>query len=444
MESASAWTTLSQRLQIAIVGAGWAGLAAAITATQKGHQVSLIEASKFWGGRARSIHTHSEDFPPLDNGQHILIGAYHKTLSMMQTVGIHLETAFWRRPLHLRYLDGSGLSLPNKSFPINLLQGIAFNPCWSARDKWQLFKTAWQWQGMNFECAEDLTVADLCQNMTRTVWQDLMEPLCVSALNTPAHEASGKVFLRIMKDALFGPAGSSDLLLPRLDLGQLFPNSAIKWLEKNGAACQSGQRIDSIVDSGINPSKAPRWQLGENKFDHLVIATPAWDAAHLLEKFNAAWASTAQQLKYETIATVYVQGPLDFKLPQPMLALRTTQGSPAQFAFDRGQIYTEANTPGLLAFVVSANKLSKEDVTHQVMGQLSALLIQLGQDALRIEAFKVIQTVVEKRATFACVPNLKRPSARPCEGITVCGDYVEGPYPATLEGAIISGIQAVP
>jgi hydroxysqualene dehydroxylase len=238
--------------------------------------------------------------------------------------------------------------------------------------------------------------------------------------------------------------GSSDLLLPRLDLGQLFPNAAIKWLEKNGASCQSGQRIESIVDSGINSSKAPRWQLGKHQFDHLVIATPAWDAAHLLEKFNAAWASTAQHLKHETIATVYVQGPLDFKLPLPMLALRTSQGSPAQFAFDRGQIYTEAGTPGLLAFVVSANKLSKEDVTHQVMGQLSALLIQLGQDALRIEAFKVIQTVVEKRATFACIPNLKRPSARPCQGITVCGDYVEGPYPATLEGAIISGIQAVP
>jgi squalene-associated FAD-dependent desaturase len=444
MESASAWTTLSQRLQIAIVGAGWAGLAAAITATQNGHQVTLLEASKFWGGRARSIQPNFADHPPLDNGQHILIGAYQQTLSLMQTVGINLEKALWRRPLDLRYADGSGLSLPNKSFPLNLLQGIAFNPCWSVADKWQLLKTAWHWQGMHFECAEDLTVADLCKNMTPTVWQDLMEPLCVSALNTPAHEASGKVFLRIMKDALFGPAGSSDLLLPRLDLGQLFPNSAIKWLEKNGAACQSGQRIDSIVDSGINPSKAPRWQLGENKFDHLVIATPAWDAAHLLEKFNAAWATTAQQLKHETIATVYVQGPLNFKLPQPMLALRNTQGSPAQFAFDRGQIYNEAGTPGLLAFVVSANKLSKDDVTHQVMGQLSALLIQLGEDALPIEAFKVVQTVVEKRATFACTPNLKRPSPKPCHGITVCGDYVEGPYPATLEGAVISGIQAVP
>ncbi len=127
-----------------------------------------------------------------------------------------------------------------------------------------------------------------------------------------------------------------------------------------------------------------------------------------------------------------------------MLALRTAQAYPAQFAFDRGQIYTEAATPGLLAFVVSANKLSKEDVTYQVMGQLSALLIQLGQYTLRIEAFKVVQTVVEKRATFACTPDLQRPSARPCQGITVCGDYVEGPYPATLEGAIISGIQAVP
>ena len=444
MESASAWTTLSQRLQIAITGAGWAGLAAAITATQKGHQVTLLEASKFWGGRARSIQTHFEDCPLLDNGQHILIGAYQKTLSMIQTVGIDLEKAFWRKPLDLRYADGSGLSLPNKSFPINLLQGIVLNPCWRVVDKWQLMKTAWQWQAMNFECAEHLTVADLCHNMTPTVWQDLMEPLCVSALNTPAHEASGKVFLRIMKDALFGPAGSSDLLLPRLDLGQIFPNAAIKWLEKNGASCQSGQRIDSIVDLGNNPNEAKRWQLGDDKFDHVVIATPAWDAAHLLETFNSEWSTTANQLKHETIATVYVQGPLDFKLPQPVLALRTAQGSPAQFAFDRGQIYTEARTPGLLTFVVSANKLSKDDATHQIMAQLSALLIQLGQDALRIDAFTVVQTVVEKRATFACVPNLKRPIARPCEGITVCGDYVEGPYPATLEGAIISGIQAVP
>jgi len=324
------------------------------------------------------------------------------------------------------------------------LQGICMNSCWSAVDKWRLIKTSWQWQSMNFECAEILTVADLCQNLTPTVWQDLMEPLCVSALNTPAHEASGRVFLRIVKDALFGPAGSSDLLLPRLDLGELFPSNAIKWLEKNGASCQTGYRIESIVDLGNQTNQGPLWQLGNNQFDHLVIATPAWDAAHLLETFNAGWAATANQLRHEAIATVYVQGPVDFKLPRPMLALRTAQGSPAQFAFDRGQIYSEAQTPGLLAFVISANKQSKEDVTRQVMKQLSDLLPQLAPATLRIEAFSVIQTVVEKRATFACTPRLMRPNATPCQGITVCGDYVEGPYPATLEGAVMSGIQAVP
>jgi len=127
-----------------------------------------------------------------------------------------------------------------------------------------------------------------------------------------------------------------------------------------------------------------------------------------------------------------------------MMALRTTKASPAQFAFDRGQIYLEANTPSLLAFVISANKESKDVVASQVMGQLSAFLDQLGYDKLTLEDFKVVQTVVEKRATFACTPNLERPSAMPCQGITVCGDYVQGPYPATLEGAIISAIQAVP
>jgi len=444
LESASLGKALNQALKIAVVGGGWAGLAAAITATQKGHHVTLLEASRFWGGRARSISSHLDNASPLDNGQHILIGAYQQTLSLMRTVGIDLNRAFLRRPLDLRYADGSGLSLPNTSFPFNLLQGIALNARWRTIDKWRLFKTAWQWQRMNFECAEHLSVAELCQNLTATVWHDLIEPLCVSALNTPAHEASGKVFLRIMKDALFGPAGSSDLLLPRLDLGELFPNAAIQWLEKKGVSCQTGQRIDHLFDLGSKPGENLRWQVGSESFDHLVIATPAWDAAHLLMAFNSEWATAAQQLKHKAIATVYLQGPLDFQLPNPMLALRTSPGCPAQFAFDRGQIYTEAHTPGLLAFVVSANTESKEAVTSQVMSQLNALLNQLGQGALRIEAFKVIQTVVEKRATFACTPNLERPSATPCQGITVCGDYVQGPYPATLEGAIMSGIQAVP
>ena len=107
MESASAGTALTQARKIAVIGAGWAGLAAAITAVQAGHQVTLFEASRHWGGRARSLPlTYNGRSTSLDNGQHILIGAYQQTLALMQTVGVDLEAALWRMPLNLKDPQG--------------------------------------------------------------------------------------------------------------------------------------------------------------------------------------------------------------------------------------------------------------------------------------------------------------------------------------------------
>ena len=71
------------------------------------------------------------------------------------------------------------------------------------------------------------------------------------------------------------------------------------------------------------------------------------------------------------------------------------------------------------------------------------LLKTLGYSAEDIDRLQVRQTVVEKRATFACTPHLQRPPANPHPHLSVCGDYIEGPYPATLEGAVMSGIQAI-
>ena len=67
----------------------------------------------------------------------------------------------------------------------------------------------------------------------------------------------------------------------------------------------------------------------------------------------------------------------------------------------------------------------------------------LGHSQNEIDSLEVLQTVVEKRATFACTPSLDRPGSHPHPGLSVCGDYIEGPYPATLEGAVMSGIQAI-
>ena len=98
--------------------------------------------------------------------------------------------------------------------------------------------------------------------------------------------------------------------------------------------------------------------------------------------------------------------------------------------FDRGQL---GGPPGLLAFVVSASSADRDAAQRDVLAQARA---QLG---LNLTA---VQTVVEKRATFACTPGLRRPAMQILPGLRACGDYVEGPYPATLEAAVRAGVAA--
>ena len=102
-------------MKLAIIGAGWAGLAAAVTATQAGHQVSIFEAAHAIGGRARAVTSTLPDGTPvnLDNGQHILIGAYSETLRLMRLVGVDPSTALLQVPMTLLFPDGRGVRLPN-------------------------------------------------------------------------------------------------------------------------------------------------------------------------------------------------------------------------------------------------------------------------------------------------------------------------------------------
>jgi hypothetical protein len=134
-------------------------------------------------------------------------------------------------------------------------------------------------------------------------------------------------------------------------------------------------------------------------------------------------------LHYTAITTVYAWSPAA-RLPLPLLALRHHEAAPAQFVFDRGQLGGPA---GLLAFVISASLGERDTLQTQVLQQAHA---QLGLE------LQPVQTVVEKRATFACTPALQRPGQLVAPGLLACGDYVTGPYPATLEGAVRSGIQA--
>ena len=118
-------------MKIAVIGAGWAGLAAAVRATEAGHAVTVYEMAARPGGRARELVI---DGLALDNGQHILIGTYRASLALMHTVGVDIGAAFERRPLELRYPDGRGLRLP--AGPAWLVLGLGVMRCrgWNLND----------------------------------------------------------------------------------------------------------------------------------------------------------------------------------------------------------------------------------------------------------------------------------------------------------------------
>jgi hypothetical protein len=294
---------------------------------------------------------------------------------------------------------------------------------WTLTDRLALLGTASNWALRGFECHPALSVGALCRDLPPRVRALLIDPLCVAALNTPAQDASATVLLRVLRDALFSGRGSADLLLPRRPLSELLPEPARRWLTEAGADLRWRRRVQAL--SFIHG----QWHLDGEDFDRVVLACSAAEAARLSAPLAPAWSARAAALRYEPIVTVYLRCE-GARLAAPMMALLEGPQAPAQFAFDHGAL---GGAPGLFALVVSGAGPWVErglDLTAQAaQKQVSNLL----------PGACILQVLAEKRATFRCTPGLDRPPTVVAPGLVAAGDYVEGPYPATLEGAVRAG-----
>jgi squalene-associated FAD-dependent desaturase len=416
----------SRPLRIAVVGAGWAGIAAAVHARSAGHEVEVFEMAAQPGGRARTVRVAGRS---LDNGQHILIGAYQATLELMQHIGADVSTLLRRMPLALQYPDGQGLRLGGGAPVPAFVRAVLGQRGWSWPQRLSLLTIAAGWAARRFRCAEALTVAELCQRLPATVRAQLIEPLCVAALNTPASQASAQVFLSVLRDALFSSPGSSDLLLPGAPLGALLPQPAAAWLDAHGVRVHTRSRV-SRLNTGL-----AGWELDGKPFDAVVLACNAAEAARLCAILAPAWSAMAAALRYEPIITVYLHCP-GARLALPMMALHADAQSPAQFVFDLG---AQGSVTDVFAFVISgARAWLERGLDAAAQATLAQAIQAFGPDTWP-QTPVLLHVAAEKRATFACTPDLKRPPASVAPGLWAAGDYVAGPYPATLEGAVRSG-----
>ncbi len=427
--------------RVAVVGAGWAGCAAAVELCRRGQQVTLFEAARTLGGRARRVDIGGSI---LDNGQHILLGAYRETLRVMRMVGIDPRDALLRLPLQMRYpagCDGMDFMTARLPAPLHLAFALLRAQGLAKEDKLALarFSTTARWMG--WRLSNDCTVAELLERFEQTARLNrlMWRPLCIAALNTPPERASAQVFLAVLRDSLGARRAASDMLVPRVDLSTLFPQGAADFLAQRGASVRLGAAVTQLAPAGAGWRVSTAGSDGE-AFDAVVVATDAERAARLVAPH---WHGTPfPTFDYEAISTCYLRYAPDVKLPAPMLALTddAAQAQWGQFVFDRGQL--APRDAGLLAVVVSASNDAYAQGSDALAAALAAQLATALRDHRLLQP-QWTRVITEKRATFSCTPGLQRPGNESgSAGLLVAGDYTASEYPATLESAVRSGAQA--
>ncbi|MEB0138056.1 MULTISPECIES: hydroxysqualene dehydroxylase HpnE [unclassified Undibacterium] len=426
---------------IAVIGAGWAGCAAAIALNQAGHRVSLFEATRTAGGRARRVELQGM---ALDNGQHLLLGAYRNSLAMLRQVGIDPDLALLRLPLQMIYPpgeDGMHFLAPRSTWwpaPLHLTIALWQATGLTRADKMALARFSSTARWMDWQLNEDCSVTELLQGfeqserLCRLMWV----PLCLAALNTPPEQASAQIFLHVLRDSLGARRAASDMLIPRMDLSSLFPQRATEYLLQRGAHVHFGQAIRQL-----QRSTSGQWQLSQDvdapHYDGVIVACDPDNARRLLQTCGEESVPAFEQA---AICTCYLQYRADLQLARPLFALRDDVAAQAwgQYVFDRGQL--DASQAGLLAVVISAAHGLPD---HSTLAAAIAQQLALSFAMPELAAPRWSRVITEKRATFNCKVALARPDNQTGQaGLLLAGDYTAGPYPSTLEGAVNSGLRA--
>lgn len=419
------------------MGGGWAGLAAGVELASQRVPVMVLDAAAQLGGRARTIRYGDQ---LVDNGQHLLIGGYRETLRLLSVIGINEAECYFRQPLALPIRHGekqSALQTPRLPAPLHIAAGLLTAEGLNFRQKFSALRFATRLLLSGFSLERDCSVAELLNHhgQDRDLINALWHPLCLGAMNTSIEKASARIFLRVLKEAFSHRRGDSDLLLPKTDLDRCFPLLAKAYIEQRGGKVLLNRRVNAITvaKGNVNGVTADDEHYSAK---HLILATPPWITRTLLQPHEAFSEITGllAQLTFNPITTVYLQYPEATRLPQPMVGLA---GGLGQWVFDR----SIAGQPGLMAVVISGPGHHMEIERRQLIAQVSA---ELATHFSHWPAAESGFVICEKRATFSCevdIDRLRPASKTPVTGCLLAGDYTDTGYPATLEGAVVSGVQ---
>jgi squalene-associated FAD-dependent desaturase len=405
-------------------------MAAATELASRDIPVMVFETARTLGGRARRVEINGV---PLDNGLHILIGAYRETLRLIElTKGQQEAPGLIRLPLELIVHPHFRLRAPRLPAPWHLAAALICARGLDIDGRMKVAAFIAAMRRKSFRLGTDTSVERLLASyrqppaVTRYLWN----PLCISALNTQPHEASAQIFLNVLRDSFNGARADSDLLLPAMDFSALFPERAAAYLTLHGGSVRLGVTVEAVRRT------ADGFQLAaeDGRFSHVILAVSPHRLSTLISPHTelAEVNKLVQSFSYQPIHSVFLQYPPGSRLPFRMGGIEAPY---SQWLFDRGRL---CGQDGLIGVVISAagahQELEQDELARRVHAELSAHFPGLGEPRWH-------RVIAEKRATFSCSIGLRRPTNRtPIPRLYLAGDYTASDYPATLEAAVRSGV----
>ncbi|MQA31292.1 MAG: FAD-dependent oxidoreductase [Luteitalea sp.] len=435
-----------------IVGAGFAGLSAAVRLTRQGARVLVLEARRRLGGRATTL-VDRETGELVDNGQHVMLGCYVDTLSFLDDIGARDHVRV-ERQLAVTMIDRDGLrsrlecpaSLPS---PLHLVAGVFDWTALTWKDRLSVLGMAGPLRtaqrqlrpgATRIAASPDETVENwLIRNrQTAGLREMLWNPLALAALNQPPHQAAAPVFARVLAE-MFGAAPlAASIVLPTRPLDQMYAEPARQYIEGHGGAVTTGARARiRIGRGGVDhvSSGADRWRT-----DAVISAVPWFAVPDLFEGDTAGLEpiiTGAKATAVSPIVTVnmWFDGQV---IDEPFVGL---PGRVMQWLFDTRAVFGEA------ASHVSLVSSGAADVLGRTNPELLALAHEELLEALpAVRAARLLRGTVirEPHATFSLAPGQPpRPDTRTdVKGLYLAGDWIDTGLPATIESAVRSGHRA--
>jgi squalene-associated FAD-dependent desaturase len=443
-------------MKVIVVGAGFAGLAAAIRLQERRHEVVLLERRGVLGGRATSARD-AVTGDAVDNGTHLMIGGYASTLALLRQAGA-TDLVDVQESLRLDYVDERGpsaLVCPPVLAPLHLGLGLL-----TQRLPWRV-----RWDALRFGLSvrfgrrpEGLTLAELFVRTSQSAETRrlLWDPLATAILNETPARADAGVFVTSFRTAFLQRARDSALVFARVGLGEIAGRLG-EYFVARGGGIRRGTRVGEVeVESGrvrgvavaVRPKTRAELEAGVRSYherleaDAVVLAVP-WNAVE--ELVPEPWRSGAPfaglaDLGASPIASVdlWLDRPV---LERPMIGLRDEE---MEWVFDKGRLLGREGAPQYLSFVASAARRAQPRTNAELVASALGALRRYFPAAREAS---VVRSLVrrEPEATFVCSPGherLRPGAATPIEGLYLAGDWTKTGLPATIEGAVRSGVDA--